>query len=39
MKSITIAIRNGKQHVIGLLCININLEVPTSQFLNSFIAL
>ncbi|WP_240027320.1 helix-turn-helix transcriptional regulator [Mannheimia haemolytica] len=38
MKSITIAIRNGKQHVIGLLCININLEVPTSQFLNSFIA-
>lgn len=38
MKSITIAIRNAKQHVIGLLCININLEVPTSQFLSSFIA-
>lgn len=38
MKSITVAIRNGKQHVIGLLCININLEVPTSQFLSSFIA-
>lgn len=38
MKSITIAIRNGKQHVIGLLCVNINLEVPTSQFLSSFIA-
>ena len=38
MKSITIAIRNGKQHVIGLICININLDVPMSQFLNSFIA-
>lgn len=38
MKSITIAIRNGKQHVIGLICININLDVPTSQFLSSFIA-
>lgn len=38
MKSITVAIRNGKQHVIGLLCININLDVPTSQFLASFIA-
>ncbi|ACL33102.1 transcriptional regulator [Glaesserella parasuis] len=39
MKSVTIAIRNGKQHVIGLICININLDVPVSQFLNSFIAL
>lgn len=38
MKSITIAIRNGKQHVIGLICININLDVPMSQFLQSFIA-
>lgn len=38
MKSITIAIRNGKQHVIGLICININLDVPVSQFLASFIA-
>ncbi|ATW44289.1 transcriptional regulator [Glaesserella parasuis] len=38
MKSVTIAIRNGKQHVIGLICININLDVPVSQFLNSFIA-
>ena len=38
MKSITIAIRNGKQHVIGLICININLDVPVSQFLSSFIA-
>ncbi|MCT8554898.1 transcriptional regulator [Glaesserella parasuis] len=39
MKSVTIAIRNGKQHVIGLICININLDIPVSQFLNSFIAL
>lgn len=38
MKSITIAIRNGKQHVIGLICINLNLDVPVSQFLNQFIA-
>lgn len=38
MKSITIAIRNGKQHVIGLICININLDVPVSQFFSSFIA-
>ena len=38
MKSVTIAIRNGKQHVIGLICININLDVPVSQFLNSFIS-
>ncbi|MDG6409501.1 transcriptional regulator [Glaesserella parasuis] len=37
MKSVTIAIRNGKQHVIGLICININLDIPVSQFLNSFI--
>ncbi|WP_301098466.1 transcriptional regulator [Otariodibacter sp.] len=38
MKSITIAIRNGKQHVIGLICININLDIPISQFLSTFIA-
>lgn len=38
MKSITIAIRNGKQHVIGLICINLNLDVPVSQFLSHFIA-
>ena len=38
MKSVTIAIRNGKQHVIGFICININLDVPASQFLNTFIA-
>ncbi|MGX2974836.1 helix-turn-helix transcriptional regulator [Ursidibacter arcticus] len=38
MKSITIAIRNGRQHVIGLICINLNLDVPVSQFLSTFIA-
>lgn len=38
MKSISIAIRNGKQQVIGLICININLDAPMSQFLTSFIA-
>lgn len=31
MKSVTIAIRNSKQRIIGLLCININLDV---RFLN-----
>ncbi|MBT9319535.1 helix-turn-helix transcriptional regulator [Actinobacillus pleuropneumoniae] len=38
MKSVTIAIRNSKQHVIGFICININLDVPVSQFLSTFIA-
>ncbi len=28
MKSITIAIRNGEGRIIGLLCININLDAP-----------
>ncbi len=36
MKSNTIAIRNSKQRIIGLLCININLDVPVSQFLSVF---
>lgn len=36
MKSITIAIRNGDQRVIGLLCININLDAPFSQVLHAF---
>lgn len=36
MKSVTIAIRNRKQHVIGFICVNMNLDVPTSQFLNAF---
>lgn len=38
MKSVSIAIRNRKQHVIGLLCINMNLDIPVSQFLSTFIA-
>lgn len=36
MKSITIAIRNGDNRVIGLLCINVNLDAPFSQVLQSF---
>lgn len=36
MKSITIAIRNGEDRVIGLLCININLDAPFSQVLQAF---
>lgn len=35
MKSVTIAIRNKSQRIIGLLCININLEIPISQFIQS----
>ncbi|WP_443091131.1 helix-turn-helix transcriptional regulator [Basfia succiniciproducens] len=37
MKSTSIAIRNGKRQIIGLLCINLNLEVPVSQFIQAFI--
>ncbi|OOF85251.1 hypothetical protein BKG93_05255 [Rodentibacter ratti] len=36
MKSVTIAIRNKSQRIIGLLCININLDVPVSKFIQSF---
>ncbi|WP_375752330.1 transcriptional regulator [Vibrio sp. HN007] len=36
MKSVTIAIRNGENRVIGLLCINVNLDAPFSQILQSF---
>ena len=36
MKSITIAIRNGNNRVIGLLCLNINLDASFSQILQSF---
>ncbi|WP_435132719.1 helix-turn-helix transcriptional regulator [Plesiomonas shigelloides] len=36
MKSITIAIRNHENRVIGLLCININLDAPFSQVLKAF---
>lgn len=31
MKSLTIAIRNREQRVIGLLCINMNLDVPSRR--------
>lgn len=37
MKSVTIAIRNKQQRIIGLLCININLDVPMSQFVQSLL--
>ncbi|MCG2879615.1 PAS domain-containing protein, partial [Obesumbacterium proteus] len=37
MKSVTIAIRNKEQRVIGLLCINMNLDVPFSQIMETFI--
>ena len=36
MKSVTIAIRNREQRVIGLLCINMNLDVPFSQIMTTF---
>ncbi|WP_369808747.1 MULTISPECIES: helix-turn-helix transcriptional regulator [Photobacterium] len=36
MKSITIAIRNSEDRIIGLLCININLDAPFAQILQSF---
>lgn len=37
MKSVTIAIRNRDQRAIGLLCINMNLDVPFSQIMHTFI--
>jgi len=36
MKSVTIAIRNRDHRVIGLLCINMNLDVPFSQVISTF---
>lgn len=36
MKSVTISIRNAQQRIIGLLCININLDIPITQFMQSF---
>lgn len=36
MKSVTIAIRNRDHRVIGLLCINMNLDVPFSQIMSTF---
>ena len=35
MKSITIAIRNRERRVIGLLCINMNLDVPFSEIIKN----
>lgn len=37
MKSVTIAIRNKQNRTIGLLCININLDIPFSQIVQTFI--
>lgn len=37
MKSLTIAIRNKDRRVIGLLCINMNLDVPFSQIMQTFL--
>lgn len=37
MKSVTIAIRNKQRRAIGLLCINMNLDVPFSQIIQTFI--
>lgn len=37
MKSLTIAIRNKSRRIIGLLCINMNLDVPFSQIVQTFI--
>lgn len=39
MKSVTIAIRNQQRRAVGLLCVNMNLDVPFSQVINSFIPL
>ncbi|MFU2059322.1 helix-turn-helix transcriptional regulator [Avibacterium volantium] len=35
MKSVTIAIRNQEKRIIGLLCININLDVSVTQFIQA----
>lgn len=37
MKSVTIAIRNAEKRIIGLLCINMNLDAPLSQVLQTFV--
>lgn len=37
MKAVTIAIRNEHKRVIGLLCINMNLDVPFSRIISTFI--
>lgn len=37
MKSATIAIRNPKRRVISLLCINMNLDMPFSEIVKTFV--
>ncbi|MGB2079848.1 MAG: helix-turn-helix transcriptional regulator [Vibrio sp.] len=37
MKSMTIAIRNRQARIIGLLCVNINLDAPFSDIIQAFI--
>lgn len=37
MKSITIAVRNQEQRIIGLLCLNINLDTPLSQIIETLV--
>lgn len=38
IRSVTVAIRNHKQLVIGLLCISVNLDVPLSQLAQLFVS-
>lgn len=37
IKSVTIAIRNPKRRVIGLLCINMNLDMSFSEIVKTFV--
>ncbi|MCA2492468.1 MULTISPECIES: helix-turn-helix transcriptional regulator, partial [Vibrio] len=37
MKSITVAIRNGENRVIGLLCINVDMDAPMQAFLKAML--
>ncbi|QLK87332.1 transcriptional regulator [Arsenophonus endosymbiont of Aphis craccivora] len=37
MTSVTIAIRNPKRRVIGLLCINMNVDMPFSEIVKTFV--
>ena len=36
-KSTSMVIRNGQQKPVGMLCININMSVPASDFLQAFV--
>lgn len=38
IRSVTVAVRNRKQLVIGLLCINVNLDMPLSQIAQLFMS-